>query len=490
MRPPAFPYSSPRTEPRHLCDFLPRGILSAEESPGRMPLRARLAFLRLVTVFVVGYPAAWAQAPAPAKKPPSPSNPSAAPTAPQSKHYPILLLASGNNPAWSLRIGQKGPERLDRPGYPPILLEAAEVTNEPAGEAWTYHAKDTGTGASVAIHLSREACSDAMSATKYTFRAVVEDPQLGNLSGCARIAAELFPRIINQSEDDPDDPAKKKPAPETTVTNSKPPTAVAYITALGKIIVSRGAVKKVAGAGSDLALSHDGKKLLYVRSETKSSPESTIVLYDFDTGRSRDLVRGNVRQPFWSLDDSRIAYLSGQEQKWQVWSLQVATPEAPTALYANNVSNLQGWVDTHELLVTDLQNAYWLGDDGKVTQTVPLRDIYGSNFEVRDSDTIRVNPGNPDLLLVSANYLAGPLGVASSAKQPVGSIFLYELRTRRRVVLTPPEQSAHHGEWSRDSVQIFYSMQLSSGTSMTYRVFWDGSATKRYVAASDFVVGQ
>jgi len=25
---------------------------------------------------------------------------------------------------------------------------------------------------------------------------------------------------------------------------------------------------------------------------------------------------------------------------------------------------------------------------------------------------------------------------------------------------------------------------------MTYRVFWDGSAAKRYVAASDFAVGQ
>ena len=50
----------------------------------------------------------------PAKKPP------AGPSAPQSTHYPILLLAFGNNPDWSLRIGLKGPERLDRPNYPPI----------------------------------------------------------------------------------------------------------------------------------------------------------------------------------------------------------------------------------------------------------------------------------------------------------------------------------------------------------------------------------
>ena len=169
---------------------------------------------------------------------------------------------------------------------------------------------------------------------------------------------------------------------------------------------------------------------------------------------------------------------------------QPAAPETPAPLYTNNVNGLQGWVDTHLLLATDLQNGYWIGDDGKPTQTAPLRDIYGTNFEVRDLDTVRVNPGNPDLLLVSANYMAGPLGAASNANQPVGGIFLYELRTKRRVVLTPPEQSAHHGEWSRDGVQIFYTARLSSGGSMTYRVFWDGSAAKRYVAATDLVVGQ
>jgi len=459
-----------------------------------MAFRVLAYFFCVGIVSAIAYSAAWAQAPiqtqTPSKKPPSPPA-AAAPNAPQSKHYPILLLASGNNPAWSLRIGQKGPERLDRPGYPPIILEAAEVTNEPAGQAWTYHAKDTGTGAAIAIHLSREACSDGMSATKYTFRAGVEHPQLGSLNGCARIAAELFPRITNQSEDDPDDATKKKPAPDTTVTNSKPPTAVAYIASTGQVIVSRGAVKKIAApAGTDLALSHDGKKLLYVRADTKSGPESTIVLYDFDSGRSRDLVHGTVRQPFWSPDDSRIAYLSNLEQKWQIWALQPAAPETPAPLYTNNVNGLQGWVDTHVLLATDLQNAYWIGDDGKPTQTVPMRDIYGTNFEVRDSDTVRVNPGNPDLFLVSANYMAGPLGAASNANQPVGGMFLYELHTKRRVVVTPPEQSAHHGEWSRDGVQIFYTARLSSGTSTTYRVFWDGSAAKRYVAATDFVIGQ
>ena len=483
--------TDPSSAPIAICTGrLRRGILSAGDLSGRMPLRARSLFLALVVLVVTGGSIAWAQAPATTKKPNSSPAPATAPASPQSKHFPILLLASGNNPAWSLRIGQKGPERLDRPGYPPIALEPAEVEHDPSGQAWTYHAKDTAVGVNTTIHLSREACSDGMSATKFTFNAVVEHPQLGTLKGCARIAAELFPRIINQSEDDSDDAAKKKTAPETTITGFKVPTAVAYVASTGKTVVSRGAVKKVAGpAGTDLALSHDGKKLLYVRADPKAAPESAIVLFDFDTGRSRDLVHGAVRQSFWSLDDARIAYPNSQDQKWQIWTLPAASPETPAPLYTGSVSALQGWVDTHLLLATDLQNAYWIADDGNVTQTVALRDIYGTSFEVRESDTLRVNPGNPDLLLVSANYTAGPLGTASTANRPAGGIFLYELRSKRRTVLTPPDQSASNGEWSRDGVQVFYTVRASTVTS-TYRVFWDGSASKRYITATNFVIGQ
>jgi len=388
-------------------------------------------------------------------------------------------------------VGQKGPERLDRPGYPPIALEPAEIIHEPSGDAWTYHAKDTGTGAALALHLSREACSDAMSATKYTFRVIVEHAQLGTLNGCARIAAELFPRITNQDDEDPDEAAKKKPALETTITGFKAPTAVAYINAAEKIVVSRGALKKIAApAGTDLALSHDGKKLLYTRADSKSPSESAIVLYDFDSGRSKDLVHGAIKQPFWSPDDTRIAYLNNQDQKWQVWTFPAGTPETPAPLYVNNSTMLQGWVDAHTLLASDLQNAYWIADDGRPLQTVALKDLYTAMFQIGDSDSIRVNPGNPDLLLVSASYTTAPKGAPADSNHLTGGLFLYELHSKRRVVLSPPEQSARNGEWSRDGVQVFYTARLASGAPSTYRIFWDGSAPKRFIAASNFVIGQ
>ena len=453
-----------------------------------MSLRIFLLTLGAIASFGTASTSAWAQAPSQTKKPPAVP---AAPAAPQSKHFPILLLASGNNPAWSVRVGQKGPERLDRPGYPPIALEPAEIIHEPSGDAWTYHAKDTGTGAALALHLSREACSDAMSATKYTFRVIVEHAQLGTLNGCARIAAELFPRITNQDDQDPDEAAKKKPALETTITGFKSPTAVAYINAAEKIVVSRGALKKIAApAGTDLALSHDGKKLLYTRADSKSPSESAIVLYDFDSGRSKDLVHGAIKQPFWSPDDTRIAYLNNQDQKWQVWTFPAGTPETPAPLYVNNSTMLQGWVDAHTLLASDLQNAYWIADDGRPLQTVALKDLYTAMFQIGDSDSIRVNPGNPDLLLVSASYTTGPKGAPADSNHLTGGLFLYELHSKRRVVLSPPEQSARNGEWSRDGVQVFYTARLASGAPSTYRIFWDGSAPKRFIAASNFVIGQ
>jgi len=44
------------------------------------------------------------------------------------------------------------------------------------------------------------------------------------------------------------------------------------------------------------------------------------VLYDWDSGRAKDLLHGNVRQAFWSPNDSRVAFLNFQDQKWQVWT--------------------------------------------------------------------------------------------------------------------------------------------------------------------------
>jgi hypothetical protein len=435
--------------------------------------------------------------------------PAQAPASPQSTHYPILLLGHGSDPVWSVLIGQKGPERLDRANYPPLPLEPTGVSAEASSNSWVYRAKDIATGADVTIHLTREVCVDSAAATvpenaspptpagkpatsatpsstiaKNAFGIVLEHGQIGTFRGCARVAAELFPKIVNQSADD-DDTDKKKP-PVTAITNFKVPTAVAYVTSSGKIIISRGATKKVIPvAGTELALSHDGKRLLYTRNDSKMGSERTIVLYDFDTARSKDLLHGTVREAFWSQDDSRFAYLQSQDQKWRVVVSPISVPETTTPLYNGSVDSLQGWPDVHTVLANDAQNLYWISDD-RPQQSVPLREIYGDTFRVSDSDTIRMNPANSDLLLVSAKYFTAPAGAPADA----AGIFLYEIRAKRRVVPTPPEQWSSHGEWSRDGIQIFYTRRMSATSSVTYRIFWDGSGARRYVDGTDLVVGQ
>src|SRR5205807_3724028 len=136
-----------------------------------MAQRLQVVLGRLVLSWTFLLPSFWQGKAGPAPSPvqtqtqkPLP----AGPPAPQSTHYPILLLGFGNQPNWSVRIGLKGPERFDREGYPPIPLEPADVTHEPSGQGWTYHAKDSATGALVAVHLSREACTDATNDTLTT----------------------------------------------------------------------------------------------------------------------------------------------------------------------------------------------------------------------------------------------------------------------------------------------------------------------------------
>jgi hypothetical protein len=444
----------------------------------------------------------------PSSQSPQTKKPPVGPAAPQSTHYPILLLVQGNDQSWSLRIGLRGPERLDRNGYPPIPLEPADVVREGTTDSWTYRAKDLQTGAAVSAHITRTPCSDPAGTTKFAFTASVEHAQIGAKEGCARVATELFPKISNQPTDDDGD-AKNKPPPPT-VTNFKPPVAVAYISAAGKLVIKRGSVARTIPGRDNYqpALSHDGKRLLYatdVKGDVKGadrSAERTISLYDWVTGKSNELLRGPVRQAFWSPDDSRIAFLKSDGSKWQLWTMPADAPEKAELLYPGEVPSLHGWADAHTILAGDMQTLSWIGDDGIVKQTLSSADLYGKDqFGLSSGNTVRVHPLNPDLLLVSAELppAAPSKGGSAASKdpakdaagQPGQAVFLYEVLSKRRVLLSPPNLTCSSAEWSRDGLQIFFAGREPSGTATSiYKMFWDGTSQAKVQDGYNLVIGQ
>jgi uncharacterized membrane protein len=442
------------------------------------------------------------------QQPTVPPAPAAAVPSPVSRHYPILIVAHGTQPEWSLRLGMKGPERLDRPEYPPIILDPADITadqEDQSGEAWIYKAKDDATGAAIAVRLSREACSDPSSPdTRYTFRVVVQHAQLGALNGCGQSAPDKFPEFrkknqIDMPDDiDPKDKDKdkdkekdKKFAVLEPITKFQSPVYVAYLDSSGHAIVVHGAVHKTAStSGSDLALSHDGKKLLFTSGFSQTNPERSLLLYDYDTNRSREIAGSNIRQPFWSPDDSRIAYLKSDGQGWQVWTAPASSPETAALFSSTHVDSLYGWASPTGVLASDLQNVYSISED-RPPEPVSTKEIYGPDFQVLSTDTIRVCPLNPDLLLVSAYYAKTPAGAPTDSNGLNATFFLFEVHSRRRTILGPADAYSRNAEWSRDALQIFFTKGVPGKSILgTDRIFWDSTGDKHFSAGSYLVIGK
>ena len=474
----------------------------------RIAPRARIHHILLLTLALASAcisASAWGQArPAPGQaspqQTPQPKSLPMGPQTPHSTHYPILLLGFGNQPNWSVRIGLKGPERFDREGYPPIPLEPGEVTREATPETWTYHAKDSATGAAVAVHLSREACTDAANDTltttpplggKYSFKISLDHAQVGSLKGCGRIATELFPKINNRPDQDDDD-KKKPPAPVSSVTKYQAPIVVAYLSANLQLAFKRGSIiRAIPGPpGYDLCPSHDGKKLLFTRDEG-AGPLRAIDEYDYDSNSVKELQRGNVRNPVWSPDDSRVAYLNHQGGKWQLWAFPRNDPTKAAVISTDSFESIQGWSDPHALLALTANPAAfaWIGEDGRPTQTLPVSDLCGTDFFPGAKLTVRLHPTNPDLVLVSAFFARPPAGVPAVENSQAGGLFLYEFRSRRRAVVSIPNLSATDGEWSRDGLQILFTGTDSARHRTTYRIFWDDIGLQKYVAGTSLVVG-
>jgi hypothetical protein len=137
-----------------------------------------------------------------------------------------------------------------------------------------------------------------------------------------------------------------------------------------------------------------------------------------------------------------------------------------------------------------MQNAYWLSED-RPPQSVPLKDVYGDTFQVMSSDTLRPNPINSDLLLVSAYYLNTPAGAPVDSAGLNSTFFLYEVKSKRRTILGTTDSFARAAEWSRDGLQVFFTRGVpGKNTLATSRLFWDSTGLRPYSPGSYFVIGK
>jgi hypothetical protein len=140
------------------------------------------------------------------------------------------------------------------------------------------------------------------------------------------------------------------------------------------------------------------------------------------------------------------------------------------------------------VLASDDTTLYFLRTESPPS-AMAIRDVYGDGYEVMSSDTIRANPANPDLLMVAA-YVSHPkAGTPTDPHTGMGgAAFLYELKSKRRVDVTPANVFAQDAEWSHDAIQIFFTNREKAP--VICRVFWDGSGYKRVRAGTGLVVGE
>jgi hypothetical protein len=178
-------------------------------------------------------------------------------------------------------------------------------------------------------------------------------------------------------------------------------------------------------------------------------------------------------------------------------------PEKAALVYPGEVVSLHGWTDAQTIMVGDLQTLFWIGEDGTLKQSLASADLYGKDkYSLSSANTVRVHPLNPDLLLVSAEVIpATPPAskAASSGKdaakdagaQPGQVFFLYEVESKRRVVLSPPNLTCSLAEWSRDGLQVYFTCREPSSTAMTiYKMFWDGTSQTKVQDGYGLVIGQ
>jgi len=211
-----------------------------------------------------------------------------------------------------------------------------------------------------------------------------------------------------------------------------------FVHANGRVALERAAGDAsyaLFAKGREPARTPDGKRLFFWNNDG-------IVWADVDGGGHGTWRAGNLRSPRVSPDGTQLVWGEMVDGQWAVMRSPIARAE-PKLVFRGRDSVFQpSWLpDGSGIVAHDLDNVYFVALDGKLTRTLPTKELAGDdeNGGVSSADRFVVCPTKPSLVLFSLEN-----GEDASA------LFTYDLVTKKRTPLTPKDLFATDPNWSRD----------------------------------------
>jgi Tol biopolymer transport system component len=271
------------------------------------------------------------------------------------------------------------------------------------------------------------------------------------------------------------------------------PATLAYVDSEGRLIYQAEDGRRTVvteGNGEEPSLRHDGTQLVYTR-QVNSGAWRTLVHYDAQNRLSRDLISGYVAQPLWSADGGRIAFLRVEAGNTRVWTMDPTAPATATRLSNLAVKTLVGWTPTGDAVIAyDEANLYWIGQDGRVLNTLSSEVLYGKAFEWMSRNQIRVHPSNPDLLSVCAYYATSPAGAPVDEMGLTPTIMLFDLKSKTLKPVLAVSEWGMDANWSPDGQWLHFARGEGEHRMGIWKVHADGSGLERVASGSQVDVAR
>lgn len=230
---------------------------------------------------------------------------------------------------------------------------------------------------------------------------------------------------------------------------------------------------------NDPSLDRAGRRLTYWRT-AEQNENIRLEIRDLSTGQTSVLRKGNIRQPVFSPDGTRLAfgqYADGGD--WRIYVLSVANPQRVVTMAATGAGQfMPRWLDNQTVLAQDMANLIWFNaSDGRVRKQVTLGKIMLVPDGMSSGDAFAPLGPNRDRIIFAST---APVNRALQDEMGLGSaVFLYDSKTGRTRRLTPPTISAYNAHPSGNGAAIRFSgVRVVNGQKQDGRFMMRGDGTQ------------